>query len=146
MVEALLERLVLIHDSDVADLVELVKALDSVLDELSELDSALNRVRHALDHDVVSWGWRGSCCGISLSSGSSVEELMCSLEVAADTDATLDANLVRGKHFLGLLNAHVLVCHLLSKLFSKDLGNLLLVFFIIINKNEGFLLLLIILT
>ena len=105
-----------------------MKALDSVLDELSELNSALNSVRHAFDHDVVSWGWRGSSRCISYWLGSSVEELMGSLEVAADTDATLDANLVRGKHFLGLLNAHVLVCHLLSKLFSKDLANFLLVF------------------
>ena len=113
MVKALLKWLVLIDNSDVADLVKLMKALDSVLDELSELNSALNSVRHAFDHDVVSWSWRGSCCCISYWLGSSVEELMGSLEVAADADATLDANLVRGKHFLGLLNAHVLVCHLL---------------------------------
>lgn len=123
MIETLFERLILIHDGDVADLVELMKALDSVLDELSKLDSALNRVRHAFDHDVVSGSWCGSCGCVSNWRGSSVEELMGSLEVAADADATLDANLVRGKHFLGLLNAHVLVCHLLSKLFSKDLGN-----------------------
>lgn len=128
MVKALLKWLVLIDNSDVADLVKLMKALDSVLDELSELNSALNSVRHAFDHDVVSWGWRGSSRCISYWLGSSVEELMGSLEVAADTDATLDANLVRGKHFLGLLNAHVLVCHLLLKLFSKDLANFLLVF------------------
>ena len=128
MVKALLKWLVLIDNSDVADLVKLMKALDSVLDELSELNSALNSVRHAFDHDVVSGGWRGSSRCISYWLGSSVEELMGSLEVAADADATLDANLVRGKHFLGLLNAHVLVCHLLSKLFSKDLANFLLVF------------------
>ena len=44
MVEAFLKWLVLIDNSDVADLVKLMEALYSMLDELSELDSALNSV------------------------------------------------------------------------------------------------------
>jgi len=44
VVKALLKRLVLVDDGDVADLVELVEALDTVLDQLSELYGALDRV------------------------------------------------------------------------------------------------------
>jgi len=39
MVEAFEERLVLIDDGDVADLVDLMESLDSVLDQLGEVDS-----------------------------------------------------------------------------------------------------------
>jgi len=44
MVEAFEERLVLIDDGDVADLVDLVKTLDSVLDQLSKVHSGLDCV------------------------------------------------------------------------------------------------------
>jgi len=44
MVEAFEERLVLIDDGDVADLVDLVKALDSVLDQLGKVHSGLDSV------------------------------------------------------------------------------------------------------
>ena len=37
VVEAFEERLVLVHDGDVADLVDLVESLDSVLDQLSQV-------------------------------------------------------------------------------------------------------------
>jgi len=40
-----------------------------------------------------------------------VEELVSALEVAADSNATLNTDLVRREHLLGLVNAHVLVCH-----------------------------------
>ena len=112
MIETLLKWLILIHDGDMAYLVKLMEALYSMLNELSELYSTFDRVRHAFDHDVVSGGWGGSRRRISFCRGSSVEQLMGSLKVAADADATFDANLVRRKHFLRLLNAHVLVCHL----------------------------------
>ena len=44
MVKTFLEGLILVHNSDVRDLVELVEALDAVLDKLSKFDSALNGV------------------------------------------------------------------------------------------------------
>ena len=107
VVEALLKRLVLVNNRDVADLVELVKALDAVLDQLSELDGALDGVGHALNHDVV-----GLTHGLlTVGAWGGVQELVSALQVAADADATLDADLVGWKHLLGLLNAHVLVSH-----------------------------------
>ena len=44
MVKALLKRFILIYNGDVADLVELMEALDSVLDEFSELYCAFYRI------------------------------------------------------------------------------------------------------
>ena len=115
MVKTLLERLVLIHNRDVVDLVQLVQALDPVLDQLGQLDSALDSVRHALNDDVVvgrlgSLAWRGSRPS---------EQLMRSLQVATDTDTSLDANLIGWKHLLGLLDSHVLLSHLIFSLGLK---------------------------
>ena len=39
LVKSLVERLVLVDDGDVADLVNLVKSLESSLDQLSQVDS-----------------------------------------------------------------------------------------------------------
>jgi hypothetical protein len=39
MVQSLDKRLVFINDGDVADLIDLVESLDSVLDQLGEVDS-----------------------------------------------------------------------------------------------------------
>ena len=44
VVQSLLKRFILVDDVDVRDLGDLVKSLDSVLDELSELDDALHGV------------------------------------------------------------------------------------------------------
>lgn len=113
MVQALFKRLILINDRDVANLVELVESLDAVLDELSQLDGALDGVGYALDHDVVSGDgttWSGRAWG-------GCEELVCSLQVAADADTTLDADLIGGKHLLGLLNTLVLFCHTVCLIF-----------------------------
>ena len=107
MVEALLKGLVLVDDRDVADLVELMETLDAVLDQLSELDGALDSVGHALNDDVVCGRlalWHSGAWG-------GVEQLVSTLEVAADSDATLDTDLVRREHLLGLVDAHILVCH-----------------------------------
>lgn len=43
-VEALVERLILVNDGDVADLVDLVEPLNSVLDELGKVHCALDSV------------------------------------------------------------------------------------------------------
>ena len=44
MIKAFDKRLVLINDGDVADLVDLMKPLDTVLDELGKVDSRLHGV------------------------------------------------------------------------------------------------------
>lgn len=53
LVQALVERLELISDDDVADLVHLMQAFDTVLDQLGQVDGGLHSVRHALDDDRV---------------------------------------------------------------------------------------------
>jgi hypothetical protein len=44
VVKTLLKGLILIHDGDVADLVQLVEPLDAVLNQLSKFNCALNSV------------------------------------------------------------------------------------------------------
>jgi len=75
VVQTFLQGLVLVHDGDVADLVQLVKTLDSVLDQLGELYCALDGVRNTLDDDMISAG----CAAWSSDSWSSAEKLMSSL-------------------------------------------------------------------
>ena len=113
MVKSFLKRLILVHNGDVTDLVQLVETLDAMLDELSELDCALNCIGHALNDDVVS-GDRTTC---SLGARGGAEQLVGALEVAADADATLDADLIGREHLLRLLDALVLVCHRVSQIF-----------------------------
>ena len=51
MIESFFEGLVLIVDGDVGDLVDLVKTLDTVLNELGELNSGLSALGETLDDD-----------------------------------------------------------------------------------------------
>ena len=113
MIETLFKRLILINDRDVADLVQLVKALDPVLDKLGELYSTFDSIRHAFNDDVVIWRLSSRLLLGWLNGSNACEQLVGTLEVATDTNATFDSNLVRGKHLLGLLNSHVLLSHLL---------------------------------
>jgi len=53
VIETLVEWLKLINDGDVADLVDLVKTLYSVLHELSKVHGRLNCVGYTLDDDGV---------------------------------------------------------------------------------------------
>lgn len=106
MVKTFLERLVLIHDRDVADLVELMQTLDAMLDQFGKLDGAFDRVGHAFDHDVVR-GSGGCSCG----AWGGGEQLVGPLEIPADSDASLDADLVGRKRLLRLLDSIVLFCH-----------------------------------
>jgi hypothetical protein len=101
VVEAFLKGLVLVEDRDVRDLVDLVQAGNTVLDQLSQLHSGLHGVRDALDYDAVA--------------ALSTEQVVCPLEVPADADFALDADFVGGQHLLALFNATIFVCHLLSK-------------------------------
>jgi len=89
MVKAFFEGLILVYDCDVADFVVLVQAFNAVLDQLSQLDGALDRVRHSFDDDVVG-GWSST----RSRSWSEVQKLVSSLEVPADTDPALNANFV----------------------------------------------------
>lgn len=107
MVQSFLKGLVFVHNGNVTDLVQLVKALDSVFDQLSELDSTLDGVGHALNDDVVSAG--GTTCGRD-SSFCCVEQLVGTLEVAANANTTLDADLVGWEHLLGFVDAQILFC------------------------------------
>lgn len=99
MVKAFVEWLVLVDDGDVADLVDLVQSLYSVLDELGQVDSALHSVGHALDHDLI------------LGAFSTVEELPGALEVSADTDTTSHSDLVGWQGLVSLLYTSVCVRH-----------------------------------
>ena len=90
-----------------------MQTLDAVLDELGKLDGALNCIRHALNDDVVS----GDRPTSSLGARGSAEQLVSALEVAADADATLHADLVRREHLLRLLDTLVLVSHRDSQIF-----------------------------
>jgi len=101
VIETLLERLVLVNNSDVGDLVDLVESDDAVLDKLSKFDRTFDGVRHALDDDLV------------VASLSSTEKLVSSLEVAADANASLDSDFVGRKHVLCLLNSAILFSHCL---------------------------------
>lgn len=53
MVETLFEWLVLIDNCDVVDFIDLMEPLDAVLDQLSQLNSGLHSVGHALNNNVV---------------------------------------------------------------------------------------------
>ena len=119
VVKTLLEWLVLVHDGDVVDLVDLMETLDAVLDQLSQLDGSLNSVGHALNDDVVG-GWSGLLDGsISSGGGGSVEQLVGSLEVAANANATLHSNFIGWELLLWLLDSLVLVCHSVVKNYSR---------------------------
>lgn len=53
MVKTFLKRLVLINDGNMINAVNLMKTLNTVLDELGKLDSRLNSVRNTLDDDSI---------------------------------------------------------------------------------------------
>lgn len=99
MVKSLLKWLVLINNCDVADFIVLVEALDTVLNEFGKFNRAFDGVRHALNCDrflaVLSVG----------------EQFVSTLEVAADSDAALDSDLVGRQDLLCLVDSLVFVCH-----------------------------------
>ena len=99
VVETLVERLKLIDDGDVANLVDLVETLHSVLHELSEVHSRLNCVRDALDDNGV------------ISALATVEELPGSLEVSANTHAPSNSNLVSWEGVLWLVYSSISFRH-----------------------------------
>ena len=99
MVESFFEGFVLVVDCDFGDLVDLVKTLDAVLDELAKFDCGFNCVGDALDDDDA---------GLVLAF---VEKFDGALEVSADANLSLDADLVCGESLLRLLDSSVLVSH-----------------------------------
>lgn len=80
MIKSFLKRLVFIKDRDVRNLVDLVKTCNPVLDQLSQLDCGLNSVGNTLDHDTL-------CVLLT-------EEVVCALEVPADTHGALDTDFI----------------------------------------------------
>lgn len=103
LVQALVKRLVLVDDGDVADLVDLVQPLEAVLNQLSQVDGRLDSVGDALDDD-----------GVLLVLA--VEELPCALEVSADAHGSPDPDLVLRKSLLVFLDLSVSFRHLKIKL------------------------------
>ena len=97
VVEAFLERLILIEDGRVTYLVNLVQACNPMLHELSELHSGFNSAADSLDRDKVDSGVR--------------EKVVSTLQVPSDTDFALDSDLVGRKFLLGLVYLSVLVSH-----------------------------------
>ena len=53
MVQTFFKGLILIHNCDVADVVDLMESLDAVLNELSQLDGCLHGIGYALNDNVV---------------------------------------------------------------------------------------------
>jgi hypothetical protein len=98
-VKTFVEWLVLVNNGDVADLVDLVKTLNSVLDKLSKVHCRLDSVGNTLDDNGI--------IGIL----STVEELPCSLEVSSNTNTSSHSNFVRGKWVFSLFNSSISVCH-----------------------------------
>lgn len=103
MVKALIKWLILINNSDVADLVDLVKTLDSVLNELSEVHSALNSIGYSFDDNLLV-----------LRAFSSIKELPSTLEVSTNTNTSSDSNLISWQSLVSLLYTSVSVSHPLN--------------------------------
>ena len=99
VIETLVEWLKLINDGDVADLVDLVKTLYSVLHELSKVHGRLNCVGYTLDDDGV------------VSALGAVEQLPGSLEVSTDTNSSSNSNFVSGKGILWFVHSSISVGH-----------------------------------
>ena len=99
VVKSLVPGLILVNDSDVADLVDLVESTDSVLDQLGQVYCGLDRVGDALDDDGVL-------------AAVSVEQLPGPLEVPADSDSSPDSDLVGREGLLLLLDSAVGFGHL----------------------------------
>lgn len=104
VVQAFFEGLVLVLNRNVANFVGLVKPLNSVLDEFSELDRTFYGIGDSLDDDLVV---------ARLSS----QQLVRALQVTADADSALNSDFVEGKCFLHLLDASILVRHVVMECF-----------------------------
>lgn len=97
VVKTFLSRLVFIDDSDVTDAVDLVKSFNTVFHELSKFDCGVNGVGNTLDDDLFgSFG---------------LEEIMSSLQIAANSDLVFNTDLVGRELFDSLVDSLVFVCH-----------------------------------
>ena len=102
LIKSFEEWLVFVNNGDVADLVDLVETLDSVLDQLGEVDCRLDCVGHSLDDDGV--------VGIL----SAVEQLPCSLEISSDSNSSSNSDFVSWKLIFGLIDSSIRFCHLVK--------------------------------
>ena len=99
LVKSFVKWLVLVNDADVADLVDLVESLDSVLDQLSEVHCRLDCVGDSLDDDGI--------VGVL----SLVEELPCSLEISADSNTSSNSDFVSWEGIFDLVDSSISFCH-----------------------------------
>lgn len=99
LVKTLEEWLVFINDGDVADFVNLMESLDSVLDQLSQVDCGLDSIGDTLDDDGV------------VGSIGTIKEFPCSLEISSDTNASSDSDFVGRKWIFSLIDSSVSLCH-----------------------------------
>tara|TARA_B110000305_G_C18836569_1_gene358188 strand:+ start:148 stop:468 length:321 start_codon:yes stop_codon:yes gene_type:complete len=95
VIKTLNQWLELINNGDVVDLVNLVKSLDTMLNELGKVDSRLNRVGHTLDDN-----------GVVVALGI-VEKIPSTLEVATNADASSDSDFVSWESFWSSLDSSV---------------------------------------
>lgn len=87
VVQAFFERLIFVNDGDVRNLIALVESLDSVLDQLCQLDSAFDGVGDALDHNgVTAWGFRGTS-----------EQFTGTHQITSNTNTTFHSDFIRRK-------------------------------------------------
>lgn len=97
LVETLVTRHELVDDGDVADLVDLVQALNTVLDELGKVDGGLDSVRDTLNNNSV----------VLVATLLTVEQLPSSLKVSANADTASNTDLVLRKSIFLLLDSNV---------------------------------------
>ena len=95
MVKTLDQWLKLIDDGDVVDLVNLVKSLDTMLNELGKVDSRLDCIGYTLDDN-----------GVIVALGI-VEKIPGTLEVATNADASSDSDFVSWESLWSSLDSSV---------------------------------------
>jgi enoyl-[acyl-carrier-protein] reductase (NADH) len=104
VIKTFFNRLVLINNSDIWDFIVLMKLVNSVLDELSQLDCVFHSIGNTLDNNGV----------LTLDSAS--EEFISSSQISANTRASLNSDFILRKFLLSLFYSKVLFCHLKSNI------------------------------
>ena len=99
MIKSFEEGLILINNGDVADFVDLMESLESVLDQLGEVDCRLDSIRNSLNDD-------------SFLLVLSLEEIPCSLEVSSNSDSSSDSDFVLREGVLSSFDLSISFRHL----------------------------------
>jgi hypothetical protein len=93
MVKTFEEWFEFINDGDVANLVDLVKTFNSVLNKLSKVHSRLDGVGDTLDDNGII--------------SSFVKELPCSLKISSNTNSSSNSDLVSWECILWFINSSI---------------------------------------